>query len=175
MMGTLTLTIDGNIVETIPAMSGNRPLFGGEAYITVFWQPLLVTLLVLGSIYPGCAAVYCYMRTRNYKRDKARLSDAETSELEPPPTFLTSLDPVRITADPWGRASLGKPQIFLFSLIVFGILLFNLLRRDILAATSTDVLALLGISAAGGKIAYAKNRRLSFENFKPHASLLSEA
>jgi hypothetical protein len=157
-----TLTIDGNIVETIPAMSGNRPLFGGEAYVTVFWQPLLITLLVLGFIYPGCAAIYFYMRTRNYKRDAA------SSELEPPPTFLTSLDPVQITADPWGRASLGKLQIFLFTLIIFGILLFNLLRRDILAAMSADVLALLGISAAGaagGKIAYMKNRRLSFENF----------
>jgi hypothetical protein len=163
-----TLTIDGNIVETNPAMSGKRQLFGGEAYVTVLWQPLLVTLLVLGFIYPGCAAIYWHMRTRNYNREKARLSDSEATALEPPPTFLTSLDPVQITTDPWGRASLGKLQIFLFTLIIFGILLFNLLRRDILTAMSADVLALLGISAAGaagGKIAYTKSRRLSFENF----------
>jgi hypothetical protein len=163
-----TLTIVGDIVETDPALGGRKPLFEGEVYVTVFWLPLLATLLVIGIIYPGCAAVYYYTRKRNYTKAIATLSETEASKLTPPPSFLASLDPVQITANPWGRASLGKLQLFLFSLIVFGLLLFNVLRRDVLAAMSTDVLTLLGITAvgaAGGKIAYTNNRRLSFENF----------
>jgi hypothetical protein len=163
-----TLTIVGNIVETNQALSGKRPLFEGEVYVTVFWLPLLITLLVIGIIYAGCAAIYCSTRRRNYLLVKAPLSETEASELEHPPSFPESLDPVQITTNAWGHASLGKLQLFLFSLIIFGFLLFNVLRRDVLAAISTEILWLLGITvvgAAGGKIAYARNRRLSFVNY----------
>jgi hypothetical protein len=123
--------------------------------------PFAIAVLTIALIYPGCALVYAYMRKRNYERNKGSSSSA-------PPTFLESLDPVQITANPYGRASLGKLQIFMFTLIVFGLLLFHLLRSGVLANMSTDVMLLLGISAVGAvgsKIALVRNRRLDYENW----------
>lgn len=85
-----------------------------------------------------------------------------------PPSFWSSLDPVQITANPFGRASLAKLQIFAFSLLVFALMLYYLLRTGILITLSTDILMLLGISAAGatgGKLTYLAKRRLSFPNW----------
>lgn len=59
-------------------------------------------------------------------------------------------------------------QIFVFSLLVFGILLYYQLRYGVLAAMSLDIMTLMGISAVGavgGKVAYVNNRRLSLENW----------
>jgi hypothetical protein len=128
-------------------------LFDETVHVSGLWLPLLITLLIVALTYPGCAAIYYFMRQRNNKADL---------------TFLQSLDPVQITANPYGRGSLGKLQIFLFTLIVFGLLIFYLLRSGVIASMSTDVMLLLGISAAGavgGKIAYRANRRVSFENW----------
>jgi hypothetical protein len=152
------LTVEATLGEG--QTSHKEKLFDEKVYVTVFWLPLLATLLTLGLIYPGCAAIYWYMRKRNFERDKVKTA--------PPPTFIESLDPVQVTANPWGRASIGKLQIFLFTMIVFGLLLFHLLRSGVIAAMSTDVMLLLGISAvgaAGGKLAYTANRRLRFENW----------
>lgn len=163
-----TLTIEGNIVDANSALSGKRTLFDGEVWVTVYWLPLSITLLVIAIIYPGYAAIQWCLRKREFDRHVRSLTAEQKSRLTPPLSFLRALDPVQINANAWGRASLGKLQIFLFTLIVFGLLFFNVLRRDILAAMSTDVLTLLGISAVGavgGKMAYTKNRRLSFENF----------
>ncbi len=81
---------------------------------------------------------------------------------------LAILDPVYITAGPSGRASLSNLQVFLFSLLVTGILVFTLARLGTLSELSTDVLWLLGISAggsAGAKLAETKRNRLSMENW----------
>jgi hypothetical protein len=159
------LTIMALADETV-----SRPatLFDESVSVTVFWLPLLLTLIVLAVIYPGCALIYGYMRQRNHRRRKSQLPETEWANLPDPPSLLACLDPVQITANPWGRASLGKLQIFMFTLIVFGLLLFYLLRSSVLAALSTDIMLLMGISAvgaAGGKIAYTANRRLSLQNW----------
>jgi hypothetical protein len=163
---TIAATIDQKDAKGQPV--GPQKLFDEEVEVTVFWLPLLITLLVLAVIYPGCALMYGYMRQRNYERELAQTPVHDEDDLEKPPSLLASMDPVQLTANPWGRAALGKLQIFVFTLIVFGLLLFYQLRSSVLAAMSTDVMLLMGISAfgaAGGKIAYRANRRLSFDNF----------
>ena len=163
---TIKSVIDQKDAKDQPV--GEQQLFNEEVDVTVFWLPLLITLLVIAIIYPGCALMYGYMRQRNYERELAETPAHDEEKLEKPPSLLASMDPVQLTANPWGRAALGKLQIFVFTLIVFGLLLFYLLRSSVLAAMSTDVMLLMGISAfgaAGGKIAYRANRRLSFNNF----------
>jgi hypothetical protein len=73
-----------------------------------------------------------------------------------------------VTKNAWGRASISKLQIFVFSLIVFGLLLLCVLQTGLIANISWAVLGLLGISAAGavgGKLTYTAKRRLSLENW----------
>jgi hypothetical protein len=165
-----TITFKSDINETDPKQQSfpGEVLFNQTVDVTVFWLPLLITLMVIGIIYPGCALMYRYMRKRNHEREKAQRPETEWGQLEEPPSWPASLDPVQLTANPWGRASLGKLQIFVFTMIVFGLLLFYLLRSSVLAAMSADVMLLMGISAvgaAGGKVAYTANRRLSLQNF----------
>jgi hypothetical protein len=52
-----------------------------------------------------------------------------------------------------GKASMGKLQILFFSLIVFGLLLYLLLRTGVLTDISVTVLSLLGIAGFGSTIA----------------------
>jgi hypothetical protein len=68
-------------------------------------------------------------------------------------TALSALNPVKMTAGPDGKASLGKLQILFFSLIVFGLIVFFLLRTGVLSDISSTVLLLLGISGVGSTIA----------------------
>jgi hypothetical protein len=162
---TATVKIDGQITEADSTQSGLKTLYEGKPYVTVFWLPLVITLLAVGLIYPGCAFVYWYMRQQRYERAKAATPAIKWESLTRPPSILESLDPVQITANPWGRGSISKLQIFLFSIIVFALLLFFQLRSGVLAGMSNDVMWLLGISgvgAVGGKIALTRNRRLDF-------------
>lgn len=148
------ITIKGDLLDP----PGTQTLFEQTRPVSVFWLPTVVTLVAIATIYPGCAVTVWMLRRYQFRRN-----------LRPErPTFLSTLDPVQITANPYGRASLAKLQIFLFTLIVFGLLLFFQLRVSVLAALSTDVMVLLGISAvgaAGGKITYVAKRRLRFENW----------
>jgi hypothetical protein len=168
MTQSALVKITGTIVEANGNQRSNETLYEGKSYVTVFWLPLALTLLAVGLIYPGCALVYWYMRQRRYKRAVATPRRPGEGEPIPPPSLLESLDPVQITANPWGRGSLSKLQIFLFTMIVFALLLFFQLRSGVLADMSSDVMWLLGISAVGavgGKIVLTNNRRLSFENW----------
>jgi hypothetical protein len=77
-------------------------------------------------------------------------------------------NPVYLTSNPCDKASLSQFQIFGFTLLVFGLLVFVLVRTGMLSDISTDVLLLLGISAAGAagsKAAEISKKRLSFENW----------
>jgi hypothetical protein len=144
-----------------------KTLFDEKIGISVLWFPLSMTSLALALIYPGCAMVAFYAKQRHYEKD---CIDAETKGQPKPekPTLLGTLDPVQITANPQGRASLAKLQIFVFSLLVFGLLLYYQLRYGVLAGMSFDVLALMGISAigaVGGKLANISRRRISLENW----------
>jgi hypothetical protein len=79
-----------------------------------------------------------------------------------------SIDPVYLTADAYGKASLSQLQIFAFTLLVIGLLVYALFRTHVLSDLSGDILLLLGISAAGSagaKVTQSMTRRLSFDNW----------
>lgn len=162
----ITQRADVKITAVIDDAGTQKTLFVGSLPVSVLWLPLFVTFLVLLLIYPGGAAASWYVSQRRYKVDRERAGP--DAQIPSPPSFWTALDPVELTKSSYGRGSIAKLQIFVFSFIVFGLLLFNVLRSGLLANMSTDVLYLMGISAAGaagGKIAYMARRRLSLENW----------
>jgi hypothetical protein len=82
--------------------------------------------------------------------------------------IVRRLNPVFITAGSDGKGSLAKLQILFFSMIVFGLLLFIVLRTGILSDLSTTVLMLLGIAAVGSTAAKAtdlQRNRIDFDNW----------
>jgi len=82
--------------------------------------------------------------------------------------FWRRLNPVFITAGSDGKGSLAKLQILFFSMIVFGLLLFIVLRTGVLSDISTTVLMLLGIAAVGSTAAKAtdvQRSRIDFDNW----------
>lgn len=162
----LTQNAKITVTAVVDQGSGQTPLFSGALPISMFWFPLILTIIVLALIYPGGAAASWYASQRQYAKKLATAKPGDT--IEKPPIFWAALDPVELTKNPYGRASIAKLQIFTFSFIVFGLLLFNALRTGLLVNMSPDVLYLMGISAAGaagGKIAYIARRRLSLENW----------
>lgn len=77
-------------------------------------------------------------------------------------------NPLAITAGVFGRASLSNLQVFYFSLIVFWLLTYYVVKEGMLIGLSPDILYLLGIGAAGtagAKVAAVTRKRLSFENW----------
>jgi hypothetical protein len=62
-------------------------------------------------------------------------------------------NPIRITAGPDNRGSLSAFQVFFFTVLVFGMLAFVLLRIGVLSDLSATVLQLLGISGIGAAMA----------------------
>lgn len=79
-----------------------------------------------------------------------------------------SLSPVYLTTERHGKTSLSRFQIFFFTLLVFGLLVFIFLRTGVLSDISPDILLLLGISAAGATgsaVTDSMKTRLSFENW----------
>jgi hypothetical protein len=159
----------GHITVTAAAAEGNtapaRILFDGALRVSVLWFPLLITLAAVGFIYPGCAMIAWRAERRRANRN---VSAATMMDVLSTPSLWKKLDPVQITANMWGRASLPKLQIFSFSLIVFGLLLYYQVRNGILSGLSEDVLILLGISAvgtAGGRYTHSVKRRLSLESW----------
>jgi hypothetical protein len=157
------VTIKGPVTGT----EGVQTFFDEIVPVSVSWIPLLVTLIVLAIIYPGCAMVAYYVAVRRYDKDCAEAE--KKGEPKPAePKFSDALDPVQLTANPHGRGSVAKLQVFTFSFLVFGLLFYYQLRYGILAGMSADVMVLMGISAVGavgGKLVYAKKRRLSLESW----------
>lgn len=79
-----------------------------------------------------------------------------------------SLDPVYLTSDTRGKASVSQFQVLGFTLLVVGLLVYILFRADVLADISTDVLVLLGISAggaAGAKVTTVLKERIAGDNW----------
>ena len=77
------------------------------------------------------------------------------------------LDPVHMTAGSDGKGSLSKLQILFFSLVVFGLLSFIVIRTGILSDISPSVLLLLGIAGVGSTAAKGtdvQTNTLSFDN-----------
>lgn len=77
-------------------------------------------------------------------------------------------DPVYLTSDHFDKASLSRLQLLGFTLLVWGLLVFILLRTNVLSDISEHILWLLGISAGGTvgvRVAENIKERLSFENW----------
>lgn len=70
-------------------------------------------------------------------------------------------DPVFITAGADGTASLANLQILFFSIIVFGLLTYILLRTGVLSDLSSTILMLLGIAGVGATAAKAADTQRS--------------
>lgn len=70
-----------------------------------------------------------------------------------PAHLYAYLDPIAMSAGADGKASLGKLQILMFSLIVFGLITYFLLRTGVLTDISSTVLLLLGIAGIGSTVA----------------------
>jgi hypothetical protein len=66
---------------------------------------------------------------------------------------LAYLDPIAMAAGPDGKASLGKLQVLMFSLIVFGLITYFLLKTGALSDISSTVLTLMGIAGIGSTVA----------------------
>ncbi len=62
-------------------------------------------------------------------------------------------NPIRITAGPDNRGSLSAFQVFFFTILVFAMLTYVLLRTGVLSDLSTTILELLGISGVGAAAA----------------------
>jgi hypothetical protein len=77
-------------------------------------------------------------------------------------------DPVVLTAGTDGRGSLAKLQVLFFSLIVFGLVAYIVLRTGVLSDLSPTILLLLGIAGVGSaaaKASDAQRTKLDFENW----------
>ncbi|MGZ6292057.1 MAG: hypothetical protein ACXWMK_07710, partial [Syntrophales bacterium] len=77
------------------------------------------------------------------------------------------IDPVYLTSGVNDKASLSQLQVFGFTLLVLGLLIFILFRTSELSDISQDILLLLGISAGGtvgSKVVGVAKKRLSSEN-----------
>ena len=78
------------------------------------------------------------------------------------------LDPVFMTAGTDGKGSLSKLQILFFSLIVFGLVSYIVLRAGVLSDLSPTILLLLGIAGVGSAAAKGADlhrNRIEFENW----------
>lgn len=119
-----------------------------HVHVSSYKASLWITLTILLALYVFVA--YLVRRT-----DHTFLS------------FIRSLDPVRLTVGPDGRASLSKLQVIFFTLIVFGLILLLALQTGNLTDISGTVVTLLGINGLGATIAKgadAKRLTISPEN-----------
>jgi len=79
-----------------------------------------------------------------------------------------TIDPIKLSQGPFGRASLSTFQILFFTVIVYWIALYLTLSKGSLPKFGDSVALLLGITAIGSaaaKIADAQKGRLGFENW----------
>jgi hypothetical protein len=72
---------------------------------------------------------------------------------ERPAYWQSYLNPIPMAAGMDGKASLGKLQVIMFSLIVFGLITYFLLKTGVLTDISSTVLTLLGIAGVGSTLA----------------------
>ncbi|MBP1293533.1 MULTISPECIES: hypothetical protein [Bradyrhizobium] len=70
-----------------------------------------------------------------------------------PERWIAYLTPIRITSGMDGKASLGTLQILMFSLVVFGLITYFLIKTGLLTDVSSTVLLLLGIAGVGSTVA----------------------
>jgi hypothetical protein len=136
---------------------------------------LIVVVSVIILYFAATASLHSLFQRRQRERARQGEKALETaSDDQPPPqsaqstySFFRFADPVVLTAGTDGKGSLSKLQILFFSVIVFGLLFYILLRTGELSDLSNTVMLLLGIAAIGataGKGADQRSR-LDFENY----------
>lgn len=82
--------------------------------------------------------------------------------------LLRYFDPIVMTAGSDGKGSLSKLQIAYFTIIVFGLMLYIVLRTGVLSDLSQTILYLLGITgiaSAAAKGTDVKLNRIAFDNW----------
>ena len=125
-------------------------------WISRFWAIIVGLLAYLGI----SGSIYLY-NTRTGLGKVRGLNDWRH--------ILTYLNPVVVTAGPYGKASLSRLQLLWFTILVLSVLVYLLNLTGDLSDLPESVLVLLGISAAGtvGTLGVdgAKNR-LSFVNWQ---------
>jgi len=113
-----------------------RPL--NVSYLPVYVSPLEWSIIITAAI--GLAVYYAAARA-------LRMVSGQNL------TANQSWNPVRITAGPDNRGSLSTLQVFFFTVLVFVMLAFVLMRTGMLSDLSTTILELLGISGIGATAA----------------------
>jgi hypothetical protein len=78
---------------------------------------------------------------------------------------VRALDPVFVTQDATGAASLARLQLLLFTLAVSGVYTYVFVRTGSLATMSQSVLLLLGIAVVGGGLARITGDRATLSTF----------
>jgi hypothetical protein len=86
---------------------------------------------------------------------------------KPEPSIWKALNPFRLTSGIFGRSSVSNLQIFIFTLIIIGLLVYVLLRTGQLSDISANVAYLLGIVGVGtgaARISASKRQLVSAVN-----------
>jgi hypothetical protein len=90
----------------------------------------------------------------------------------PPRSPIDYLDPIAMAAGSDGKASLGKLQVLMFSLIVSGLVTYFLLKTGTLSDISSTVLMLMGIAGIGSTVAKGADNSRTTLNPENRAYLL---
>jgi hypothetical protein len=116
--------------------STRRPLY--VSYLPVYLSPYHLSIWLAVAI---VLAAY-FLSTKAYRRfSGSTLQGAQ------------DWNPIRITAGSDNRGSLSAFQVFFFTVLVFAMLTYVLLRTGVLSDLSTTILELLGISGVGAAAA----------------------
>jgi hypothetical protein len=133
---------------------GNAPIINSKLEIFISSWKLSSGIVVIVTILAYVAAAFAFRDQDGNKNPNAT---------------LRFLNPIAFTAGGDGGGSLSKLQILFFSLIVFALLSYILLRTGELTDLSSTILLLLGIAAVGSttaKATDAKQNSFSAENWR---------
>jgi hypothetical protein len=141
-----------------------------NVYVSNRTTAKIITLLAVGISYLVIGlARFTFFHPGKSKENKTRISNRPL--IGSIADFLANLhylNPLEITSSTFGRASLSKFQLLGFTFVVIGLSVYLLILTGNLSDLSSDVLVLLGVSAAGtvgtGAVQIV-NKRLSFENW----------
>lgn len=140
-------------VAVIAVCDDKRLIAFAEVPFTLFpgaWA-FCLALGVVAGLYSVCVLAAMALH-------RGRLEAAlRAAEPELPPGFarrlLRALDPVFVTKDASGAASLARLQLLMFTLAVSGVYTYIYVRTGSLSTMSESVLLLLGIAVVGGGLA----------------------
>jgi hypothetical protein len=130
---------------------GIRAYGRGQLYLSSLRLSALSALAAVAALYLTLAAVVIGMQRRQYAFAKAQ-ADRGGVRLSP---WAFALRPPVIMQDSFGYCSMSRFQVLLFTVVLTGIYVYVLVRTGSLPTPSADVLALLGITLAGGALARA--------------------